>query len=61
MMSASDYHLAGMRAEDVAAGFSRMPVGFYIVIQFDGNKWRTVNKSVRLHDSILEWDDRIQL
>ena len=38
-----------------------MPVGFNILVQFDGSKHRTQNKPVRLHDSIVEWDDRIQL
>jgi len=50
-----------IRAEDVTAGFKRMPVGLYVLVQFDGTKRRTENKPVRLHDSIVEWDDRIQL
>ena len=38
-----------------------MPAGFYVLVQFDGIKRRTENKPVRLHDSIVEWYDRIQL
>jgi hypothetical protein len=38
-----------------------MPVGFYVLVQFHGIQRRTENKSVRLHDNIVEWDDRIQL
>lgn len=56
-----DNHLAGIRAEDVVAGFRRIPVGFYILIQFDGAKRRTENKPVRFHDSVVEWDDMVQL
>ena len=56
-----DNSLAGIRAEDVVAGFKRMPVGFYALVQFDGTKRRTENKPLRLHDSIVEWDDVIQL
>ena len=38
-----------------------MPVGLYVLVQFDGIKRRTENKPVHLHDSIIEWDDTIQL
>jgi hypothetical protein len=38
-----------------------MPVGFYVLVQFDGTKRRTENKPVRLHDSNVDWDARIQL
>jgi hypothetical protein len=38
-----------------------MPVGFYVLVQFDGTKRRTENKPVCLHDDVVEWDDRIQL
>ena len=38
-----------------------MPVGFCVLVEFDGTKWRTENKPVRLHDSTVEWDDEIQL
>ena len=38
-----------------------MPVGFYVLVQSGGIKRRTENKPVRLHDSIVEWSDRIQL
>ena len=54
-------HLAGIRAEDVVAGFKRMPVGFYVLVHYDRTIRRTENKPVRLHDSIVEWDDTIQL
>ncbi|KAF8549076.1 hypothetical protein OG21DRAFT_640744 [Imleria badia] len=50
-----------IRAEEVAAGFRRMPVGFYVLVQFDGTKWRTENKPVYLHNDVVEWDDRIHL
>ncbi|KAF8549068.1 hypothetical protein OG21DRAFT_640320 [Imleria badia] len=38
-----------------------MPVGFYILIQFNDTKRRTENKPVCLHENVVEWDDRIQL
>ncbi|KAF8556914.1 hypothetical protein OG21DRAFT_1520796 [Imleria badia] len=50
-----------LRAEDVVAGFRRIPAGFYVLVQFDDIKRRTDNKPVCLHDEIVEWDDRIQL
>ena len=59
--SKCDNHLAGIRAEDVVAGFKRMPVGFYVLVEFDSTKRRTENKPVRLHDSNVDWDDRIRL
>ncbi|KAF8548780.1 hypothetical protein OG21DRAFT_1515937 [Imleria badia] len=61
--SADDFQvvITRIRAEDVAAGFRRMPVGFYVLIQFDATKRRTENKLVYLHDNVVEWDDRIQL
>ena len=51
----------GVRAEDVVTGLNRMPIGFYVVVQFDGTKRRTINRPVRLHDIIVEWDDKIQM
>ncbi|KAG6369853.1 hypothetical protein JVT61DRAFT_13413 [Boletus reticuloceps] len=50
-----------IRAEDIVAGFRGMPVGFYVVVQFDGTKRRTENKPICLHESIVEWDEKIQL
>ena len=38
-----------------------MPVGFYVLVEFDGTKRTTENKPVRLQNSTVEWDDRIQL
>lgn len=38
-----------------------MPVGFYVVVQFDGTKRRTKNKQARLHGGAVEWDDKIQM
>ncbi|KAF8415204.1 hypothetical protein L210DRAFT_103217 [Boletus edulis BED1] len=38
-----------------------MPVGFYVLVQFDGTKRRTRNKLVRLYDNIVEWNERIHL
>ncbi|KAG6379358.1 hypothetical protein JVT61DRAFT_11821 [Boletus reticuloceps] len=53
--------ITSIRAEDIVAGFRRMPVGFYVVVQFNGTKRRTENKTVRLHESMVEWDEKIQL
>ncbi|KAF8549065.1 hypothetical protein OG21DRAFT_1488841 [Imleria badia] len=50
-----------VRAEDVTAGFRRMPIGFYVLVQFDGTRRRTENKPVHLYNSVVEWDHRIQL
>ncbi|KIJ65765.1 hypothetical protein HYDPIDRAFT_151374 [Hydnomerulius pinastri MD-312] len=50
-----------MRVENVVTGLRRIPVGFYVLVQFDSTRRRTKTKSVLLHDSIIEWDDEIML
>ncbi|KAI6012902.1 hypothetical protein BKA83DRAFT_2489105 [Pisolithus microcarpus] len=50
-----------IRAQHIHSGFKRMPVGFYVLVQTDGDQRRTQNKSVRLNDSSIEWEDVILL
>ncbi|KAI6101854.1 hypothetical protein F5141DRAFT_1204630 [Pisolithus sp. B1] len=50
-----------IRARNILSGLKRIPVGFYVSVQFDGDQRRTQNKSMRLNDSGIEWDDEIPL
>ncbi|KAI6013010.1 hypothetical protein EDC04DRAFT_2760469 [Pisolithus marmoratus] len=38
-----------------------MDFGFYVLVQFGGDQRRTQNKSIRLSDSGIEWEDEIVL
>ncbi|KIJ65879.1 hypothetical protein HYDPIDRAFT_109946, partial [Hydnomerulius pinastri MD-312] len=50
-----------IRAQNIPSGLKRIPVGFYVLVQFDGAQRRTQNKSVRLNDSGIAWEDEILL
>ncbi|KAI9454959.1 hypothetical protein HD554DRAFT_301681 [Boletus coccyginus] len=50
-----------VRAQNITSGLKRIPAGFYVLIQFNGSQRRTQNKSIRLNDSGLEWEDKILL
>lgn len=49
-----------IRAQNISSGLKRIPIGFYVKVQFNGTQRRTQNKSIRLNDSI-EWEDEILL
>ena len=53
--------LTGIRAQNIHFGLKRIPAGFYVLVQFDGAQRRTQNKSIRLSDSGIEWEDEILL
>ena len=53
--------LTGIRAQNIHSGLNRIPAGFYVLVQFDGSQRRTQNKSIRLSDSGIEWEDEILL
>ena len=53
--------LTGIRAQNIHSGLNRIPAGFYVLVQFDGAQRRTQNKSIRLSDSGVEWEDEILL
>ena len=53
--------LTGIRAQNIHSGLKRIPAGFYVLVQFDGTQRRTQNKSIRLSDSGIEWEDEILL
>lgn len=38
-----------------------MPIGFYVLVEFDGTQKQTQNKPERVSDSVTEWDDVIVL
>ncbi|KAI6017268.1 hypothetical protein PISMIDRAFT_679577 [Pisolithus microcarpus 441] len=50
-----------IRAQNIPSGLKRIPVGFYVLVQFDGYQRRTQNKPMRLNDSGIEWEDEIPL
>ena len=51
-----------MRAENVTLGLERVPIGFYVQVAIDGRPYRrTKNKSMLVYDSVVQWDDVIQL
>jgi hypothetical protein len=56
-----DNRLAGIRAQNILSGLKRIPVGFYVLVQFDGAQRRTQNKSIRSNDNGIEWEDEILL
>ena len=55
----SDDHNAGIRAENVSAGLRRMPVGFSVLVEFDGTQRKTKNQRVWISDQFTEWDDDV--
>lgn len=57
----SDRHHAGIRAEHIVTGLERMPIGFCILVEFNGTQRKTKNKPVRVSDNDTEWDDIIVL
>ncbi|KAF8551788.1 hypothetical protein OG21DRAFT_1498872 [Imleria badia] len=50
-----------IRAQNICSVLRRIPVGFYVLVQFDAAQRRTQNKSVRLNDQGIEWEDTILL
>ncbi|KAI6104037.1 hypothetical protein EDD16DRAFT_1638819 [Pisolithus croceorrhizus] len=50
-----------IRAQNIPSGVKRIPVGFYVLVKFDGYQRRTQNKSMRLNDSGIQWEDEILL
>ncbi|KAI6101857.1 hypothetical protein F5141DRAFT_272810 [Pisolithus sp. B1] len=50
-----------IRVQNMPSGLKRVPPGFYVLVQFNGYKRRTENKSMRLNDSSIEWEDEILL
>jgi len=57
-----DSHPVDIRAEDVTVGLGRIPVGFYVRVEFPGGTSRqTKNKAAPVHDRVIQWDDRIHL
>ncbi|KAI5989885.1 hypothetical protein EDD15DRAFT_2282414 [Pisolithus albus] len=50
-----------IRARNIHSGLKRIPAGFCVLVQFDGDQRRTQNKSMRLNDSGIEWEDEIPL
>ncbi|KAH0836404.1 hypothetical protein J3R83DRAFT_8004 [Lanmaoa asiatica] len=51
-----------IRAENVAVGLGRIPIGFYVQFDFDGSTpRRTKIKPVPVCDSVIQWDDPIQM
>ncbi|KAF8119609.1 hypothetical protein EV363DRAFT_1196677 [Boletus edulis] len=58
----SDDHLVGIRAQNIPFGCKRIPIGIYVLVQFDGVRQRTQIKPIRLlNDSDIEWNDVIFL
>ena len=55
------FALIDMRAENAVSYLRRMPVGFYILIQFDGTKRKSKTKAVLFRETIIEWEDEIIL
>ncbi|KAI6097045.1 hypothetical protein F5141DRAFT_1150702 [Pisolithus sp. B1] len=50
-----------IRAQHILSGFKRLPVGFYVLVQFGVNQQRTKNKSIPLNDMDIVWEDEILL
>jgi hypothetical protein len=50
-----------MRVENAVSYLRRMPVGFYVLIQFDGTKRRSQTKTALFCESVIEWEDEIIL
>ncbi|KAG6371696.1 hypothetical protein JVT61DRAFT_9037 [Boletus reticuloceps] len=50
-----------IRAQNILFGRKRFPIGFYVSVQVGGTRQRTQNKSIRLNDSDIEWEDVIFL
>ena len=50
-----------MRVENAVGCLRRMPVGFYVLIQFDGTKRRSKTKAALFSESVIEWEDDIIL
>lgn len=51
-----------IRAENVTVGLGRIPIGFYVQVDFCGApSRRTKNKTVQVYDSIIQWEDQIEL
>lgn len=57
-----DSHLVDIRAESVTVGLGRIPVGFYVRVEFcEGISRQTKNKAAPVYDCVIQWDDRIHL
>lgn len=50
-----------IRAQYIFSGLKRIPIGFYVLVRFDGHQRRTQTKSIQLHGSSIEWEDNIVL
>ena len=50
-----------MQAENAVSCLRRMPVGFYVLIQFDDTQKRSKTKTVLFRESVIEWEDEIIL
>ncbi|KAF8125247.1 hypothetical protein EV363DRAFT_1176104 [Boletus edulis] len=57
----SDDHLAGIRAQNIAIGRKRIPVGLHVLVRFGGAEQRTQSIPIPLNDSDIEWDGVIFL
>ncbi|KAI6097704.1 hypothetical protein EDD16DRAFT_589551 [Pisolithus croceorrhizus] len=57
----SDNCLVDIRAQNILSKLKRMPVGFHVLVESDGCRRRTQNKSIPLSDSGSEWEDEIPL
>ncbi|KAF8417904.1 hypothetical protein L210DRAFT_2465196 [Boletus edulis BED1] len=48
-------------AQNIPFGRKRFSIGFYVLVQVGGTRQRTQNKSIRVNDSDIEWEDVIFL
>lgn len=39
------------------AGLRRIPAGFYIAVEIDGNIWRTTVKAEVPSSNVVQWDE----
>ncbi|KIK32329.1 hypothetical protein CY34DRAFT_759190, partial [Suillus luteus UH-Slu-Lm8-n1] len=53
--------ITSIRAADLTLGLRRIPAGFHVVFKADGAEYQTSNKSVRIDQAVVEWQEHILL
>ncbi|KAG1724849.1 CHAT domain-containing protein [Suillus lakei] len=51
--------ITAIHATDLTLGLRRIPSGFHVVVNADGAKCQTSNKTVHIDQAVVEWNDRI--